>query len=312
MPELPDVEVYVEALASRLSGRALEKATVTGPSFLRTVEPPLAAVEGRRVAGVSRLGKRVVLGLEGDLFLVIHLMVSGRLMWVERAGSPVKAGARRAKPPARGRLAEFVFGTGTLTVTERALSKRAALHVVGGREALAEHDPGGLEVIGAPLEEFASRLLAENHTLKRALTDPRILSGIGNAYSDEILLAARLSPFRQTKDLDDQEVARLHTAARETLAGWKERLQSDLAGRFPGPAEVTSFRPGFAVHGKHGERCPVCGTAVQRIRYAQNEANYCPRCQTGGRLLADRSLSRLLKKDWPRTIDELERKKGPG
>ncbi len=299
MPELPDVTVYVEALERRVGGKPLERIRVTGISWLRSVEPPIGAAQGRRVRGVRRLGKRVVLELEDDLFLVMHLMIAGRLHWKKRG----------AKPPGRRGLGALDFPNGTLLVTEASTKKRATLHLVQGEEALREHDRGGLEVMGCALEDFAQALGRGNHTLKRALTDPRLLSGIGNAYSDEILHRARLSPFKQTGKLDPAELERLHEAVQEVLAEWVERLRGEAGDGFP--EKVTAFRPEMAVHGKYREPCPACGAPVQRILYAENEANYCAPCQTGGRLLADRALSRLLKDDWPRTLEELEQRR-PG
>jgi formamidopyrimidine-DNA glycosylase len=294
LPELPDIECYIDALASRVVGTRLIEASVTSPFLLRTVEPPLASVRDHRVATVRRIGKRIAIGFDNDIWLVIHLMIAGRLHW-------------HTKPPklTRRTLAQFRFGSGTLGLTEAGTKKRASLHVVRGRAALAELDPGGLEVFSADASEFAERLTRTNHTLKRALTDPRILSGIGNAYSDEILHCAGLSPVRQTKTLEREELETLYECTRSVLAEWTSRV-APADGAFP--ERVTAFRDGMAVHGRYGEPCPACGTRVQRIRYASNEINYCPRCQTGGKLLADRSLSRLLKKDWPRTIDELERR----
>jgi formamidopyrimidine-DNA glycosylase len=294
VPELPDVAVYLEALERRVLGARLARVRLLSPFVLRSVEPPIRAAEGRAVTGLRRLGKRLVLALEGDLFLVIHLMIAGRLHWKP-------AGAR---PPGRIGLAALDFATGTLTLTEAGTKRRAALHLVRGEEALRAHDPGGLEVLDADLDAFRAALAAENHTLKRVLTDPTVLSGIGNAYSDEILHRARLSPLRQTRALDEEEIARLHRAIREVLTEWIARLRQEAGDAFP--EGVTAFREGMAVHGRHGKPCPVCGAPVQRIVYAENETNYCPRCQTGGRLLADRSLSRLMHADWPRTLEELE------
>jgi formamidopyrimidine-DNA glycosylase len=296
MPELPDVTIYLEALQSRVLGQPLERIRLASPFVLRSVDPSPAAVAGKRVVGLQRLGKRIVLALDGDDFVVIHLMIAGRLRWEKRG----------AKPPGKLGLAAFDFPNGTLLFTEASPKKRAALHLVHGRTALATHDPGGLEPLEASPGEMAAALRAENHTLKRALTDPHVLSGIGNAYSDEILHAARLSPVQLTGKLDEAALARLHEATQRTLQFWTDRLRRDFAGRFPGPGEITAFRPDFAVHGKYGEPCPVCATPVQRIRYADNETNYCPTCQTGGRLLADRSLSRLLKQDWPKSLEEME------
>ena len=296
MPELPDVTIYLEALRPRVIGQPLERVRLASPFILRSVDPPISAVIGHRVEGLRRLGKRIVFDLGGELYIVLHLMIAGRLRWA----------ARGAQPPGRIGLAAFDFPTGTLLLTEASPKKRAALYVVSGDEALAAHDPGGLEVLGAGVDEFRAALRRENHTLKRALTDPRLFSGIGNAYSDEILHAARLSPVQLTGKLVDAEIARLHGATQATLGDWTERLRAEFGDRFPGAGEITAFRPGFAVHGRYGQPCPVCGGAVQRIRYAENETNYCPNCQTGGRLLADRSLSRLLKDDWPKTLEELE------
>jgi formamidopyrimidine-DNA glycosylase len=295
MPELPDVAVYIEALARRIQGQPLERVRLASPFLLRTALPPIAQVQGKQVREVRRVGKRIALGLEDEFWLVLHLMIAGRLHWKE-------AGARLA---GRSALAAFDFPHGTLTLTEAGAKKRASLHLVQGEEALREHDPGGLEVFEIDLERFRAALVAENHTLKRALTDPRLFSGIGNAYSDEILHRARLSPLAMTEKLSAEEVARLYEATRATLADWTLRLRAHYGDGFP--EKVTAFRPEMAVHGKYRQPCPVCGTAVQRIRYADNETNYCPRCQTEGRLLADRGLSRLLRSDWPRTIDELER-----
>jgi formamidopyrimidine-DNA glycosylase len=294
VPELPDVVVYLEALGGRILGRRLEGVRLASPFFLRSVDPPLASAAGRQVAELRRLGKRLVIGLEGELFLVLHLMIAGRLHW---------------RPPTvpipRGRgLAALDFKTGTLLVTEAGTKKRAALHLVQGQDALRSFEMGGIEPLDADAASFRDAITQEGHTLKRALTDPRIVSGIGNAYSDEILHRARLSPFRNTRSLDGEELGRLLQATRDVLAEWLERLRAEAGQGFP--EKVTAFREGMAVHGRFGRPCPVCGTAVQRIRYAENEANYCPRCQTGGRILADRSLSRLLKASWPRTVEELE------
>jgi formamidopyrimidine-DNA glycosylase len=295
MPELPDITVYLDALEARILDRPLEGVRLASPFLLRTHDPSLKAVHGRQVRQLRRLGKRIAIGLEDELWLVLHLMIAGRLHWRE-------PGARLA---GRHALAAFDFPNGALTMTEAGAKKRASLHVVRGEDALRAQDPGGLEVFEADLEAFRGALLRENHTLKRALTDPRLFSGIGNAYSDEILHRARLSPLAMTEKLGADEIGRLHEATRAALADWTERLRRHYGASFP--EKVTAFRPDMAVHGRYGQPCPVCGTAVQRIRYAENETNYCPRCQTGGQLLADRSLSRLLRKDWPRTIDELER-----
>jgi formamidopyrimidine-DNA glycosylase len=293
MPELPDIAVYVEALERRLVGSKLESTRITHPFLLRTFEPPLSALNGLRVVAVRRVGKRVALGFEGDLWLVLHLMIAGRLHWFA-------AGARKT---GRAALAYFCFDSGTLTLTEAGTKRRASLYVLGSSEDLNQHDPGGLEILTAPYEEFRKRLLAENHTLKRSLTDPHAFSGIGNAYSDEILHRAALSPIALTQKLDEGSLRRLYDAIRAVLPEWIERLRVEAGTGFP--ENVTAFRPEMAVHGRFGKPCPVCGTPVQRIRYADNETNYCPKCQTGGRILADRSLSRLLKDDWPGTIDEL-------
>ena len=294
MPELPDITVYLEALAQRIQGTTLKLVSVASPFLLRTAVPPLSSVEGKKVVELRRLGKRICIGLEGDLWLVLHLMIAGRLHWYEDRAKAMKA---------RG-LATFEFTSGVLTLTEAGTQKRASLHVVQGKEALARLDPGGIEVFTATEADFARALRARNHTLKRALTDPRILSGIGNAYSDEILFTAKLSPFTLTQKLTDEEISRLFTAIKSSLTDWIERLRAEYRDRFP--EKVTAFRPDMATHGKYGEPCPRCGSKIQRIRYGSNETNYCPTCQTGGKLLADRALSRLLKDDWPRTPEELE------
>jgi len=296
VPELPDLELYLDALRRFAVGRELEGVAVRHPALLRSVEPRLAAVEGRQLTGVRRLGKRLVLELEGELFLVLHLMIAGRLRWR-------KPGAR---PPGRGGLAAFAFPHGTLVVTEASTRKRASLHVVAGEDALRAHDPGGAEPLELDLAGFRAVLARESHTLKRTLTDPRLLAGIGNAYSDEILHRARLSPARLTGQLSDEESARLFEAMREVLAHWRDHLLAETGDAFP--EKVTAFRPGMAVHGRYREPCPACGSRVQRVIRAESESHYCPGCQTGGRLLADRALSRLLRKDWPRTLDELERR----
>jgi len=293
MPELPDVSVYVESLERKVGGQTLDVVRIASPFLLRSVDPPVSAAEGRRVRGARRIGKRVVLELEGELFLVFHLMIAGRLRWRERGA---------AVPKRRG-LAAFDFPAGTLLLTEEGTKKRASLHVVRGEEGLAAHDRGGLDVLAADLPAFRAALVRENHTLKRALTDPRLFDGIGNACSDEILHAARLSPLTWSQRLPDDEIERLFEAARSTLTDWTERLRAEVGDGFP--EKVTAFRPGMAVHGRFREPCPVCEAPVQRIVYADNETNYCARCQTGGRLLADRALSRLLKQDWPRTLEEL-------
>jgi formamidopyrimidine-DNA glycosylase len=297
VPELPDIVVYIEALEKRIQGSVLERVRVASPFLLRTAVPPLSKVEGKKVVELRRLGKRICFGLEGDLWLVLHLMIAGRLHWYDE-------GAKAAK----GRsLAVFQFSTGSLTLTEAGTQKRASLHVVEGEAGLENLDPGGLEVFDASEEEFAQAIRAKNHTLKRALTDPHILSGIGNAYSDEILFEARLSPFTLTQKLSDAEVAKLFAAIKKTLTDWVKRLRAEAVKGFP--EKVTAFRPDMATHGKYREPCPRCGSKIQRIRYGANETNYCPTCQTGGRLLADRALSRLLKDDWPRTPEELENRR---
>ena len=301
MPELPDVAVYVEALEKRVLGATLERVGLRSPFLLRSVDPPIRAIEGKRVESVSRLGKRIVLGFEDDLHLVIHLMIAGRLRW--------RAPEQRSKPGVGGKLllAVLDFTTGTLLFTEAGTKKRASLFLLRGESALRSHDRGGLEVLDADLTAFEKALRSESHTLKRALADPTLFSGIGNAYSDEILHRAKLSPFALTGSLGAAEVERLFHATRETLIEWTDRLRREAGDGFP--EKVTAFRAEMAVHGKHGKPCPICGTLVQRIVYAENECNYCPRCQTGGKLLADRALSRLLHEDWPRSIEELEERK---
>ncbi|PYP35596.1 MAG: formamidopyrimidine-DNA glycosylase [Gemmatimonadetes bacterium] len=294
MPELPDIALYLGALAPRVVGSRLERLRIASPFLLRTAEPPVADLAGRQVVAVRRIGKRIVLAFDGDTFVVLHLMIAGRLHW-KPAGAPI---------PRRAGLAAFDFPNGTLLLTEAGSKHRASLHVVRGREALAAHDRGGLDVLTATLEQFREALVRESHTLKRALTDPRLFDGIGNAYSDEILHAARLSPLRLTTQLTADEVERLFRAVRDTLVTWMERLRTQMGDAFP--EKVTAFREGMAVHGRFRKPCPVCGSPVQRIRYAENEVNYCATCQTGGRLLADRSLSRLLKQDWPRSLEEWE------
>jgi formamidopyrimidine-DNA glycosylase len=294
MPELPDITVYLEALERRVLGRVLERIRLEHLFVLRTAVPPIDSLHGKRVLALRRLGKRIVLGFEGDRWLVLHLMIAGRLQWAEGT----------AKPGGRNVLAAFVFDNGTLTLTEAGTKRRASLHVVAGEAGLVAHERGGMDVLANTPQEFASALTRENHTLKRALTDPRLFSGIGNAYSDEILHAAKLSPIAQTQKLTAPEITRLRDATRAVLDTWTERLRREAGGKFP--AKVTAFHAEMAVHGKFGQPCPVCGTTVQRIVYAENEVNYCPLCQTGGRVLADRSLSRLLKSDWPRTIEDAE------
>ncbi len=296
MPELPDISAYIEALEPRIVNQRILDIRLSSPFLLRSVDPPLSEATGKNITNIRRLGKRIVVGLEDDLFLVIHLMIAGRFHWNEK---PTK--------PNRQTLATFVFSSGALTLTEAGSKKRAAMHFVRGQTALAAHDPGGLEILDADLESFADRLTKENHTLKRALTDPHCFSGIGNAYSDEILHAAGLSPLKLTKRLNDSEVRRLYEATQGTLRFWLDKLSGEARERFP--EKVTAFRPEMSVHGRYGKPCPRCGTPVQRIVYAANESNYCPQCQTDGRLLADRALSRLLKQDWPRTLEELEQRR---
>jgi formamidopyrimidine-DNA glycosylase len=294
MPELPDISVYLDCLAPRVGGERLERLRIRNPFVLRSVTPAAAEVEGARVIGLRRMGKRIVLELEGERFILIHLMIAGRLRW-----RPAGAAA-----PGKSALAVLEFPSGVLLLTEGGTTRRASLHLVAGEEALRAFDRGGLEVLEAEREAFAGRLLAENHTLKRALTDPRLFSGIGNAYSDEILHRARLSPLALTRKLDAEAIDRLFAATQSTLRDWTARLRAEVGEGFP--EKVTAFREGMAVHGRYGKPCPDCGTPVQRIRYAANETNYCARCQTGGRLLADRALSRILREDWPRSIDEVE------
>lgn len=294
MPELPDILVYVDALEQRILGRPLERIRLASPFLLRSVEPPLETAHGKTVRNLRRLGKRIVIGLDGDLFLVLHLMIAGRLHWKSRG----------TKIQGKVGLAAFDFPSGTLTLTEAGTKKRASLHLVGGERLLRDHDPGGLDVLHADAATFRAALTRENHTLKRALTDPRLFDGIGNAYSDEILHRARLSPVQLTQRLDTDEIERLFGATHGTLSGWIERLRREAGNGFP--EHVTAFREGMAVHGRYGKPCPDCGSPVQRIVYAENETNYCARCQTGGKLLADRALSQLLRRDWPRTLEELE------
>lgn len=296
MPELPDIVVYLERLAALVQGQRLTTVRLGSPFLLRTVDPPLSEVNGRQLLSLSRLGKRLVFGLEGELYLVLHLMVAGRLHWA--------AGSTPRKLPGRRGLAAFDFSSGTVSLTEAGTKRRAALHLVRGEEALRRLDPGGIEVEQASAAEFEEALRRENQTLKRALTDPRLFSGIGGAYGDEILYRARLSPVKLSRALDEGEVARLRAASREVLAEWTARLRAEVGEGFP--EHVTAFHPAMAVHGRFGQPCPACGSPVQRIVHVENETNYCARCQTGGRLLADRALSRLLRKDWPRTLEELE------
>jgi formamidopyrimidine-DNA glycosylase len=298
MPELPDITVYIEALEKRILGQRVERVRIVSPFLLRTVEPPVASSEGKKVVALRRLGKRICIGVEGEIWLVLHLMIAGRLHWFERAsGKSVKLSGRQ-------NLAAFEFSNGTLVWTESGTQKRASLHLAAGEEELRELDPGGVEVLECGPDEFAGVLRSENHTLKRSLTDPRWFSGIGNAYSDEILWAAKLSPTTLTQKMSDEQVARLFEATRATLAEWVERLRAETDEGFP--EKVTAFRPEMAVHGKYKLPCPRCGSKIQRIKYAANETNYCATCQTGGKLLADRAFSRLLREDWPRTLEELE------
>jgi len=293
VPELPDIQVYLERLAPLILNQPLERIVIRSPFVLRSVMPPIAEAQGKRVVGLRRLGKRIVLALEDDLFLVIHLMIAGRLRWRPPG----------TRPAGRLGLATFEFPAGVLLLTEAGTKRRASMHLVRGEAALSEFERGGLEVLDADLTAFQDRLTSENHTLKRALTDPRLFSGIGNAYSDEILHRARLSPLAYTRKLSQEQISRLFDATRATLLEWIQRLRAEVEVF---PEKVTAFREGMAVHGRYREPCPVCGTPVQRIRYADNETNYCARCQTGGRLLADRALSRLLREDWPRSIDEID------
>jgi formamidopyrimidine-DNA glycosylase len=312
MPELPDIVVYIDALERRIAGHRLESIEIVGPFLLRTAIPPIESAQNRKVIALRRVGKRIAIGLEADtaqegdaksLWLVLHLMIAGRLHWSER----------RVTPDGRRTLAAFHFDSGTLTLTEAGARKRASLHLVRGEEELDKIDRGGIDVLSASLNEFAKVLTANNHTLKRSLTDPRYFSGIGNAYSDEILFEAQLSPVALTQRLSAEDISRLYEATRKTLTEWINRLRAEsgitstATGKFP--EKVTAFRPQMAVHGRYGQPCPRCGTKVQRIRYASNETNYCTRCQTGGKLLADRSLSRLLREDWPRSLEELEERR---
>ncbi|HUE84479.1 MAG TPA: DNA-formamidopyrimidine glycosylase family protein [Vicinamibacterales bacterium] len=296
MPELPDIELYLHALEPRIVGQRLAAVRLASPFLLRSIDPPVDALVGRRVVALRRLGKRIVWRLEGDLFAVLHLMIAGRLRWMP-AGAAI---------PGKAGLAAFDFDNGTLLLTEAGSKRRASLHVARGEAGLAEHDPGGLEPLETALQDFARALRRENHTVKRALTDPHLFSGIGNAYSDEILHAAQMSPLKLTAHMTDVEVERLYSATQDTLTTWRARLVAETGDAFP--EKVTAFRDGMAVHGRYGKPCPVCGSSVQRIRYASNEANYCATCQTGGKLLADRSLSRLLKDDWPRSLEDLEKR----
>lgn len=298
MPELPDIEIYLSALRRRVLGQRIEAYILKSPFLLRTADPPVSGIVGKEVLSLRRIGKRIVIGLTDELFMILHLMIAGRLHW-----RPAPA-----KPPGKAALFALRFPEGVLFLTEAGRKKRASLHLVQGEQALQAIDPGGIDVLNATLEEFSRQLTLENHTLKRSLTDPRLFSGIGNAYSDEILHAARLSPIAMSRRISESDIRALYEAVRGTLTEWRDRLQREAGDAFP--EKVTAFRPEMAVHGKYGQPCPVCQTTVQRIRYADNETNYCPRCQTGGRLLADRGLSRLLKNDWPRTIDEWESRMG--
>jgi formamidopyrimidine-DNA glycosylase len=296
MPELPDITVYAECLEAKVQGRRLDRVRVLSPFLLRTALPPLAEAEGKVVVGVERLGKRVVLALEGGSFLVIHLMIAGRLKWL----------AASAKPAGKSTLATFEFDTGTLVLTEAGSKRRASLHLLANRQSLEAMDPGGIDVLGCDLATFTQRLIAENHTLKRALTNARLFSGIGNAYSDEVLHRAHLSPLVLTRSLHDEQIERLFAATREVMLEWTARLRAEALANGGWPDKVTAFRPEMAVHGRFGQPCPVCAAPIQRIVHADNETHYCARCQTGGKVLADRALSRLLKASWPRHIDDLE------
>jgi formamidopyrimidine-DNA glycosylase len=299
MPELPDIVVYMEALEQRVLGHTLENFDVRGPSLLRTADPPIQSIQGRKVTGLRRIGKRIAFGFDNDLWLVFHLMIAGRLHWSEKKKT---ADGRRT-------LAAFDFDNGTLTLTEAGTRKRASLHLVRGEAGLTALDPGGIDVFAATLDQFSAVLTSANHTLKRSMTDPRLFSGIGNAYSDEILFHAQLSPVLLTQRMTPEQIKRLYEATRKTLTQWTDLLRQDSGSGKKFPEKVTAFRPEMAVHGRYGEPCPTCGEKVQRIRYASNETNYCPHCQTTGKLLADRSLSRLLKQDWPKTPEELEERR---
>ena len=304
MPELPDIELYLHALRSRIVGQRLERLRIASPFLVRSVEPAVREVEGKTVRGLRRLGKRVVWELDEELFLVIHLMIAGRFKWAADDADNADALRRRTKVPGKVGLAAFDFPAGTLLLTEAGSRRRASLFVVRGERQLAALDPGGIDVLTSSVAAFGAALTRENHTLKRSLTDPHLLSGIGNAYSDEILLAARLSPMQLTSRLTADQITRLHAEAIRVLIKWRDELIAETGEAFP--KKVTAFREGMAAHGRYGKPCPVCDTPIQRIKYADNEANYCPTCQTGGKLLADRGLSRLLKEDWPRSLDELE------
>jgi formamidopyrimidine-DNA glycosylase len=294
MPELPDVLLYIESLKPRILNQTLERVRLASPFLVRSVTPPISTIDGRQICGLRRLGKQIVLEFDGKVFLIIHLMIAGRFQWKERG----------AKIPGRLGLAAFDFPSGTLLLTEAGSKRRASLHLVAGERDLAGFDRGALEVLDSSISDFRSSLTRENHTLKRSLTDPRLFSGIGNAYSDEILHRARLSPMKLTQKINEDEITRLHAATQATLSEWIERLKNETGDAFP--SKVTAFRPEMAVHGRYGKPCPICGSPIQRIVYAENECNYCATCQTGGRLLADRALSRLLKEDWPRSLDEWE------
>lgn len=297
MPELPDIELYLHALRPRIQGHTLERIRIASPFLVRSFDPPIDQANGRKVLALRRLGKRLVWQLDADLFLIIHLMIAGRFKWA----------ARGAKVPGKVGLAAFDFDSGTLLLTEAGSQRRASLYLVRGESDVATHDPGGLEVLTSSVEEFGTALTRENHTLKRALTDPHLLSGIGNAYSDEILHAAKMSPMLLTSKLTPEQIELLHAHAIRVLTKWRDQLIAETGEKFP--EKVTAFREGMAAHGRYGRPCPVCGTPIQRIQYATNEANYCPTCQTGGKLLADRGLSRLLKDDWPKSLDELDQYK---
>ncbi len=297
MPELPDIVVYIEALERRILGDVLERVLMASPYLLRTATPPIDLMQGQTVKTIRRIGKRIAIGFDNDLWLVFHLMIAGRLHWKES----------RVVPDGRRVAAAFYFRAGTLTVSEAGTKKRASLHVLAGKAELAQVDPGGIDVLSADRDAFGTRLTSANHTLKRALTDPRLFSGIGNAYSDEILHCARLSPVMLTQRMRPEEISQLHEATKRTLTLWTEKLRAETGSKFP--EKVTAFRPGMAVHGRYGQPCPRCGGKVQRIRHASNETNYCAPCQTGGKLLADRALSRLLREDWPRSLEEMEERK---
>jgi formamidopyrimidine-DNA glycosylase len=297
MPELPDITVYIEALDQRIVGHVLDRVQIAGPFLLRTAAPPIDSVQGRKVTELRRIGKRIAIGFDNDLWLVFHLMIAGRLHWSEK----------RKLPDGRRTLAALDFDTGSLTLTEAGARKRASLHVIEGEAALRKMDPGGIDVMATTRDAFSAALTQENHTLKRSLTDPHFFSGIGNAYSDEILHRAQFSPIALTQKLKPEEITRLYESTQASLKEWVQRLHDEAGGKFP--EKVTAFRPEMAVHGKYGQPCPRCGDKVQKIQYASNETNYCAKCQTGGKLLADRSLSRLLREDWPRTLEELEERK---